>query len=230
MSRNSYQGLIRRPQVPATFPALSPPEWEVILNPPLTLSMLTLAGTPEGDLQRRKMDQTRRGGQYPTLDNRYMMLYIDRRIGPVLTLKGQLPTTPATRSGARVIQSTQLRYWSLCLNRSLADTSVGDCVADEDVVIDARRNYTIVVSRPEDRPRNARPECGVTWLHWDRAGDGVNNPNGGFLMVRNMLPAADFKHSIFDIQRIGDEKEVLGAYYPALAYMSKDAFEKAGCQ
>jgi hypothetical protein len=107
---------------------------------------------------------------------------------------------------------------------------VGDCVADEDVVIDARRNYTIVVSRPEDRPRNARPECGVTWLHWDRAGDGVNNPNGGFLMVRNMLPAADFKHSIFDIQRIGDEKEVLGAYYPALAYMSKDAFEKAGCQ
>ncbi|MEZ5645969.1 MAG: hypothetical protein R3E94_03010 [Burkholderiaceae bacterium] len=229
MPRDKYQAMLKRPGVPPTFPALPSPKWEVILNPALTLSKLTLAGTPDGDQQRLQMDQTRRGGQYPTLDNRYMLMYIDRRLGPVLTLQAQLPTTPATRSGVGRMGDGQLRYWSLCFNRSLADTSVDDCLADEDVTLDAHRRYTILVSRPEDRPANARPECGVTWLNWGALGDGAGNRDGGFLMIRNMLPAPDFKQSIFDIQRITDEESALGPYYPKPVYQSKDAFEERGC-
>ena len=230
LPRDRYLAVIERPGVPSTFPALAPPQWEAVQNPPLLLTRLTLAGTPEGDQQRLKMDQSRRGGFYPSLENRYMMMYIDRRLGPVLTLKGKLPTTPATRSGARTVPATQLRYWSLCDYRSLVDSAVGQCLTDEDVVSDAKREYTIVVSRKEDRPSNARPECGATWLEWDDAGDGVKNKDGGFLMVRNMLPAADFKQSIHDVGTIADAEKVMGPYYPSPVYSTKEVFESKGCQ
>ncbi|UUZ64569.1 hypothetical protein LP417_06195 [Polaromonas sp. P1-6] len=166
MPKERFQKLLQREGMPAAFPALESARWEVILNPPLTLSRLTHAGTPEGDAQRMKMDMTRRGGAYPAMDNRYMLLYVDRRLGPVLTLRGTLPTTPATRAGARAMPATQLRYWSLCFNRSLADTSVDDCVADEDVVLIGQRRYTIVVSREEDRPaqRTPRMRCHMAAL------------------------------------------------------------------
>jgi hypothetical protein len=229
LPRDKYLAAIERPGVPSTFPALTPPQWESMQNPPLQLTRLTLAGSAEGDQKRLNMDQTRRGGAYPTFDNRYMMMYVDRRLGPVMTLKGQMPTTPATRSGARTVPSTQLRYWSLCMYRSLADTSAGECLTDEDVVKDAARQYTIVVSRKEDRPSNARPECGITWLDWGEVGDGVKNKDGGFLAVRNMLPSPDFKQSLHNVNRIDDVEKVLGRYYPSPAYSTKAAFEKKGC-
>jgi hypothetical protein len=158
-----------------------------------------------------------------------MMLYIDRRLGSLLVLEGKLPSVPTTLSGEAAMSSGQLRYWSLCMYRSLADTAAGDCVFDERLSIDVSRHYTVVVSRKEDRPNNARKECGVSWLDWGDVGDGVGNNDGGFLMVRNMLPEHDFKASLFNVLTLGDEKRVLKEYYPSPRYLSKSQFESQGC-
>jgi hypothetical protein len=44
-----------------------------------------------------------------------------------------------------------------------------------------------------------------------------------------MLPAPDFKQSIFAAQVEGTEAEVLGPYYPRPSYAMKAAFETRGC-
>jgi hypothetical protein len=56
----------------------------------------------------------------------------------------------------------QLRFWSLCNNQGLTSgATTGPCLFDEEVPIDAKRNYTIVLSLPQDRPKNATDACGV---------------------------------------------------------------------
>lgn len=43
-----------------------------------------------------------------------------------------------------------------------------DGISDFQIPLDADRNYTLVVSLPEDRPANASEENGVAWLDWAR--------------------------------------------------------------
>lgn len=212
----------------AYHPAQNPPRWFAFFNPALSVTGL-LVGTPYESV-RDTLDPTRRGGFYSTLDNSYLSTYIDRRHGPVLVLQARAPTTPATWDGERLMQSAQLRYWSICKYRSLADTAVDTCLADVDVPLDAQRRYAVVVSKPADRPANARPECGVAWMDWGEAGDGLGNTNGGFLILRQMMPATDFKQSVFSTRKPGEEREVMGPYFPESRYMSKTAFEAQGCK
>lgn len=209
-------------------PAQNPPSWNAFFNAPLSALNL-LIGTPQEAL-RQRMDVTRRGGFYSTLDNTYMSSYVDRRHGELLVLQGRAPRTPRTGQGqATMAADAELRYWSLCKNRSLADTAVDACLYDEQVPVDRAQRYTIVVSTVADRPANARAECGVAWLDWGTAGDGIGNPDGGFLVFRHMLPHPDFKQSLFATRKLGDEREVLGPFHPESAYMSRAAFEQRGC-
>lgn len=209
-------------------PAQNPPSWNAFFNAPLAATTL-LIGTPY-EVMRQKMDATRRGGFFSTLDNTYMSTYIDNRFGDALVLQAKAPSTPRTHSGEKTMQAAQLRYWSVCKYRSLSDTAVDTCLYDEQVPTDAAGNYTIVLSSAAKRPANARTECGVAWLDAGKMGDGIGNPHGGFLLYRHMMPAADFKQSLFATQKIGEEKAVLGAYYPQTNYMSKAEFEQRGCQ
>ncbi len=242
---NVADGLVRDVRVPAEalqpllslkgegivspfHPAQNAPQWSAFFNAPLSATNI-LIGTPwEG--VRQRMDATRRGGFYSTLDNTYMSTYIDRRHGEVLVLEAKAPTTPRTRGGQAVMEAAQLRYWSVCKNRSLADTAVDACLYDEQVPLDGERRYTIVVSKAADRPANARAECGVAWLDWGSAGDGLGNENGGFLVLRHMMPAADFTQSVFATKALGEERAVLGEFYPQAQYTSRATFEKRGCQ
>jgi hypothetical protein len=209
-------------------PAQPQPRWNAFFNPVLATASL-LIGTPYEPV-RRSIDATRRGGFYGTLDNTYMTMYIDARYGELMVLHGKAPTTPSTRQGDKVMTSADLRYWSLCKYRSLSDTAVDTCLYDEKIPRDANGNYTIVVSKPALRPANARSECGVAWLPWGE-GDGLGNPDGGFLMVRHMMPSDAFRpHSLFATRKPGDEQETLGPYYPAPSYMSRAQFEAQGCR
>lgn len=207
-------------------PAFATPQWTAFFNPQRTFSGV-LKGTAF-EWVRHLIGQQRKGGFYSTLDNTYMYAYVDRRFGDALVLEGQGPSTPKTRNADPVMQAGQLRYWSICKYRSLYDTAVDACVYDEQAPLDHQGKYTIVFSTPETRPTNARPECGVAWRPWG-IGDGVANPHGGLILLRNMLPAPDFKHSIFAAEAEGTESEALGPYYPRPSYAMKAAFEARGC-
>lgn len=212
----------------AYHPAQNPPSWNTFFNAPLSVTNL-LIGTPYEGI-RARLDATRRGGFYSTLDNTYMSAYIDRRFGEVLVLRGKAPTTPRTFAGAQVMEPAQLRYWSICKNRSLSDTAVDGCLYDEQIPLAADRAYTIVVSTAAARPANAMASCGVAWLDWGAVGDGIGNTAGGFLAIRHMLPAADFTQSLFATRKPGDEAATLGPYFPSSSYTGKADFEKLGCK
>ncbi len=209
-------------------PAQNPPLWSAFFNPALSVTNV-LIGTPYEAL-RAKMDMTRRNGFYGTLDNTYMSAYIDQRFGQVLVMHAKAPTTPHTYGNEKVMKPAQLRYWSVCKNHSLADTAVDDCVYDEQVPLDNHGDYTIVVSTAAQRPANARAECGVAWLDWGSAGDGIGNLAGGFLIYRHMMPSAEFyPQSLFATKKPGDEKAVLGEYFPQSTYTDRATFEQRGC-
>ena len=212
----------------APYPPAQPqPRWNAFFNPALSAASL-LIGTPY-EAARGQLDATRRGGFYSTLDNTYMAMYVDARYGDLLLLHGKAPTTPRTRQGNAVMEAADLRYWSLCKYRSLADTAVDSCVYDEQVPRDRNGELTIVVSTPQRRPANAKPECGVAWLPWG-IGDGMGNPNGGFLLMRHMIPSESFRpHSLFATRQPGDEEATLGPYYPTPSYMDRARFEARGC-
>jgi len=205
-------------------PAQRDPKWDAFFNSGLSATRV-LIGT---DLEpiRERQDVTRTGGSYSTLDNTYITMYIDNRFGKVLMLHGKVPKTPKTRDHSPVMREAELRYWSVCKYRSFADTAVDSCLYDEEVPQSDSGYATIVISKPEDRPLNARNDCGVAWMSWG-IGDGMDNPHGGFLIWRQMMPSAEyFPHSIFATTKLNQEKTVMGDYYPQPRYMSREAFER----
>ena len=209
-------------------PAQPEPQWEAFRNPPHVISGM-FTGT-KFEWIRQLLVGNRKGGAYSTPNNSYMSMFADRRFGELLVIQSKAASTPNTFNGDDVMTTGSLRYWSLCKYRSFADQSLEDnsCVYDEGVPKDKNGDYTIVVSTANDRPQNATINCGVAWVNWG-TGDGVDNPFGGILLYRNMLPGPAFKKSIFDVQSPGEEISTLGEFYPKAKYMSKKDFEKIGC-
>jgi hypothetical protein len=99
------------------------------------------------------------------------------------------------------------------------------------VPLDKDGNYTIVVSRPEDRPKNATAEHGVAWIDWG-PGEGLNDARNrkdwGMLLVRMMSPDPNWENSPTKVTKPGEEAAVLGPYYPRGEYTDKAAFEAKG--
>jgi len=220
----TYLSLRDQPGQLPTFPALDPPVfWRAFDVTALVACIYrgSCGGTPELS-----------PGQYSNLDNAYVVAAVNRGFsaGPVLVLRGKMPTTPSTYDRNAVMRSgTQLRYWSLCQNESLATTRVGACLYDEQVPLDKDRNYTIVSSLPSDRPVNARAACGVGWIPWPTRGDGAGHQEDAMLIVRNMLPAPGFAAAIQDVSRPGRETQVMGSYLPVGRYTTKASFQALGC-
>ena len=226
------------PQAPATNPG----QWYRAVNQcHFTDPFFQAAGYPV-----QNCPNTPALTQYPTKDNAYIAAYIDRSFGPagdghnVLVVTGKMPTTPATYSGNPFFTSgAQLRYWGICTNESLVTTktTVTDgCLYDEQIPLDANRDYTIVVSTPGDRPSNAIPRCGVQWLNWGD-GDGApapyTRPTAGLLLIRNLLPDPSFTQAAQNIPAPGLPAQVaatMGPYMPTLTYESPAQFEATGCK
>lgn len=103
------------------------------------------------------------GGFQSNPDTRYMSAQISLRFGKVITVSGKLPTFPSTLPASRRMpRPGQLRYWSLCTGSSPVSGLGYDCVYDQQVPLRGDRRYTLVVSRPADRPRNATPRAGTS--------------------------------------------------------------------
>ncbi|MFJ4675518.1 hypothetical protein [Kitasatospora sp. NPDC088783] len=221
LAPDTYRALRDQPGKPAGFPADPSPVWHTFYNSATTIACAfqgQCGGTP-----------AKSGGQYSNRDNEYVSVEVSRAYGSVLVLHGKLPRTPATVGRQPFVATrTDLRYWSLCSNESVATTAAVGCLDDEDLVTDRDGDYTVVLSLPQDRPRNATSANGVNWLSLSPRGDGAGHLDNSMLILRNMLPSAAFGHAVQDTRVPGDERAVMGPYLPTAAYTTTAAFEALG--
>jgi hypothetical protein len=232
LTEDSYATLRALGEQP-THPAQLPVVFTRFFNARHATFSTFYAGT-DREPELAAVDATPFGGYYSNLDNQYVLAVFDRALGPdpegasVAVITGIAPSTPRTRAGAETMEQADLRYWSVCQNESSVTTRVADCLYDEQVPRGPDGRYTIVVSRPEDRPDNATPDCGVGWLDWG-PGDGVDRPEYGLVIVRHMLPSPGFGATIANVAEPGDEAAVLDEVLPSGTYETPDDFEARGC-
>lgn len=207
---SEYRELINQPEKPDTWPSKIPAEWFIQLDRKSLLGIYT--GYTNPDARRSE------GGFYPNLDNHYVRTIINRKHGPVFLLRGKAPTTPKTHAGDKIMGDGELRYWSICSNQGLSNTRVNDCLFDEEIPLDQNGYYNVVVSREEDRPRNAVPACGMGWLPMAEDGDGLFDPDVTVVQIRHMLAAPDFEHSVQRVFRQDELKDVMAEYLPVSRY------------
>ncbi|MEY1661329.1 hypothetical protein [Isoalcanivorax beigongshangi] len=213
-------------------PASNPPRFRAAFNPQVNL-LCAFAGQAE---HCRDGDRPPRlDGLYATSHNQYAYTHLDRGLGPVVVLYGRLPRTPSNTPKGTPLE---MRYWSLCQSEFFSLT-VADCLHDGQLHLDQDDHYVVVTSLPEDRPANASAECGVNYLAWPQHGDGFgvaaplgqDDPERGFVVMRNLLTAPDFAHAIYRTERQGDEADVMGEYLPQARYLERGVFESlVGCE
>jgi len=217
ITMEKYYEITRIPDRPIGHPATNPPSWYMQVDRQFLIGMYT------GEMPGEGRKST--GGFYPNVDNNYIRTFINRKFGKVFVIRGKIPSTPKTWNGDDTMTKGELVYWSICSVQGFVITRVNDCLFDEQVPLGPNGEFTIVVSKEEDRPRNARPECGMAWLPIADDGDGVNDPDLSVLQIRNLLADPNFKNAIQYIDEIGTEKEVMGEYFPKSFYTSTGAFE-----
>ena len=97
--------------------------------------------------------------------------------------------------------------------------------------------YTLVISRPEDRPDNARAACGVRWLDF---GQGEGDYRGArpwvnMAYMRFMDPSRDWLHSPKKIPLPTSENPypqdstIMKEYFPSSHYETRAEYESHGC-
>jgi hypothetical protein len=146
------------------------------------------------------------GGFLSNMDNAYVSMPISRGFGKLVVLHGRAPTFAETYPKAPTMPGgKQLRYWSFCQNDPFSQRYVG-CLRDDQVKVDKSGFYTIVVSRPADRP-----SCARNWIPWGPQPQGV-------LIYRHMLPDPSFSGAIQRAQ-YGAERATMGDYFPSPRYL-----------
>jgi hypothetical protein len=199
------------------YPGTNPPTWHKFYNFQTSIAQgftdNGATGTAISDALFPVTTQFPKGGFLDNPDNNYVSAFLNPGFGPVVVVKGTLPTFAATYPNATSMPAgVQLRYWSLCSYEALSQRYLA-CIADDEVQIDADRHYTIVVSSSANRPGCASDDAmNVNWL-----------PAGPFsdtlLILRNMLPDSSFTNSIQQAG-YGTEKQDMGAYFPDARYVT----------
>jgi hypothetical protein len=217
---------------PEAAPARKNPVFEKFWTVPYTL--VGAFKTPEERARIPWAGQGVQAGADP--GTVYLVAYLSRVYGPVLVVRGKMPTFPNTFAGAdgkglATMPTADLQYWSICSVASAPSGELWDGLFDMQAPLDKDGNYTIVVSRPEDRPKNATAEHGVAWFDWgpgEGLGDPRNRKDWGMLLVRMMSPDPNWENSPTKMMKPGEEPAVLGPYYPRGEYTTKEEFEAKG--
>ncbi len=217
---------------PQTVPAWNPPQWEKFWT--IAYSVVGVFKSPEARAKIPYEGAMEGGGEGP-----YLVTYLSRKYGPVYVMQGKMPTFPDTYAGkngkgAATMPDGQTQYWSLVSCESVPSGQVVDGLSDFQIPLDENRNYTIVVSRPEDRPKNATLENGVAWVKWSPRGEGLddprNRPDFGMLILRIMANDPDWQQRPDNILKPGTGEAVMGPYFPKGYYTTKDEFEANGAR
>lgn len=217
---------------PQTAPARNPPQWEKFTT--IRYGVIGVFKSPEARAKIPFGGPVEGGGEGP-----YLCTYLSRQYGPVYVMQGKMPTFPDTYAGehgrgAATVPETQTQYWSLVSSESVPSGQVVDGLTDFQIPLDDDRNYTIVVSRPADRPKNATLENGVAWLKWSPRGEGLDDPRNrddfGMLILRIMGNHPNWRQRPDNINEAGSEATVMGPYFPRGYYTTTEDFEARGPQ
>jgi hypothetical protein len=206
----------------SSYPGRNPPRWTLFTNLFEGAKTIVLDNERGGSFYE-SAPTSEGAGFFSNRDISYVFAPASRGFGRLLVIRGRAPTFPDTRAGAPTMPGgTQLRYFSFCQYDPLTQRVV-DCRPDDTVAVDSEGRYTIVVANAGDRPANARPECGVTFLRWGQQKQGL-------LLYRHLLADPSFAQSIAAVGEPGREREVMGEYYPEAEYLADAAaFEARGC-
>ncbi len=215
-----YDLLEKAKKISPLHPSTNPPTWYQQLDRDALYGIYE--GRPPAPGARKS-----EGGFYPNLDNQYIRTIVNRKWGKVFVLRGKAPTTPRTLGGESKMGTGELRYWSFCSNQGFANTRVNDCVHDEAIPVGPDGYYTIVLSRKDDRPRNAHASCGIAWLPMADDGDGAVDADVTVLQLRHMLGMQNFPHAVQAISNPGAIAKDMGEYFPRGRYITTSAFETA---
>jgi hypothetical protein len=192
------------------YPGRNPPQWHKFVNLCQTGDDLFFdneMGDNLPDSGQSPCSNFGSGGFLSNMDNAYLSMPITRGFGKAIVLHGKAPTYAATYPRARRMPAgEQLRYWSFCQNDPFDQRYIG-CLRDDQVKLDKDGFFTIVISRPADRPK-----CAKNWIPWGPQPEGV-------LIYRHMLPDPAFSESI---QRAsyGAEPKTMGGYFPTPRYLT----------
>jgi hypothetical protein len=232
MTSDQWVGLVRGgdndpSMTPRTAPARNPPKWEKFWT--IAYSVLGAFKSPESRTKIPFEGAMEGGGEGP-----YLVTYLSREHGPVYVMQGKMPTFPDTYAGedgrgASAMPEAQTQYWSLVSCESVVTGQVVDGLSDFQIPLGTNRNFTIVVSRPEDRPKSATRENGVAWVKWSPRGEGIdgkeNRADFGMLILRIMGNDPKWAQRPENVVTPGTEESVMGAYCPKGYYTTKEEFD-----
>lgn len=226
-----WKQLVATSSDPVNAPAQDPVHWERFWNAAYSVAGAFISNPI---VRAETYPPTDSGGFQSNPDTRYVAAFISLKYGPVVTVTGKMPTFPETLPASRTWtpRPYQVRYWSLCTGSSPVSGYGYACTYDQQVPLRGDRRYTIVISRPADRPRNATAACGYEWLDF---GDGEDYPDPAarnwidILYMRFMAANPHWAQSPQKVKKPGTEAKVMGPYFPRSKYMTTKAFEKLGC-
>lgn len=227
--QDAYRAARDNPDLyPNTHPAQNPPVWNRIWNQSYNFC---ITFTPEEDCGPAPAADPNGPAGFGNPANGYLETWIDRKHGEVLVLRGKKPITPTTYFGDDVADTgAEMRFFSITSTESQYTWSQIDDVFDEEIPVDEDGFYTVVVSRPHQRPANATYDCGVAWIEFPPGGDGFGDLHLARLVMRQTGPKETFANSVTNVTERGAEPEVMGDHYPQGEYMSKQDFEnRFGC-
>jgi hypothetical protein len=181
--------------------------------------------------ERAKIPKPKEVGSGANASTAYLVNFTSRQYGPIYVFRAKLPTFPDTWANASTMPDGEVQYWSVATMATFINGSLWDGVFDMQVPVDKDGYYTIVVSLPEDRPKNATAENGIAWINWG-PGEGIGDPRNrkdwGALLMRFMVPHKDWPHSPLKAKTPEELATVMGPYYPRGYYTTKEKFETEG--
>jgi hypothetical protein len=150
----------------------------------------------------------------------YLSTFYSRSQGEVFAVRMQRPRTPSRKQGVPLwAPDVDLLLWTVC-TYNFWNGIANDCLSDEDAA-DEDGAVTIVASDAANRPRNATPEQGYTWLDTGRFLDGQ-------LTFRMLLADQPLLAALRRAIDTGEASPEAAPFVPQTAFCSRETFEAGG--
>lgn len=209
---------------------LNPPKWFLYTDalPVIARAYLENQFIPEGLANLvvgllSPDDREQAARSFSNIHNEYIVAMLSRLFGQVAVVEAVAPTYPDSRRRGmdqrdRDPTDEQVRFWSYCMYSPVLSQRFTECINDDEVPVQPDGRYRVVVSTREQRPENARVECGAAWMAWGAAPEGL-------LAYRHLDVRQTWEKSAHNIVDVGDEARVLQDVLPSVTYMSREEFD-----